>query len=405
MREQKTTIYRSRWVVPVSAPEIDDGAVAVRGGVILDVGHSSHILRTHRGEVMDLGEGILLPGFVNAHTHLELSALKGEVEAGDCFVDWVREVVRKRLALSSEQVAKAVSRQVGRLDSRGTVLIGDVANTLCLGHFLAKSDLRATIFREVIGFKSDDADDIFARSLSEIRGGRMGKRFRTTICPHGPHSVSPRLLKKILAHVQADAGVTTIHLAESREEGLFIREGRGPFRRFLEERGAWDPSWVNCPQGPVSYLDGLGFLRPGTLCVHLVQADEDDLRLLARRGVSACVCPRSNSHTGVGRAPVKAMLEAGLNVALGTDSLASNQDLNVLTEAQYLYGKSPGLEPRAVVRMFTLNGAEALGWPGLGSMSRGKEGRFVWAPVSGGRCEDPYRYLLEGVDPEEVKVV
>lgn len=397
----------------MESPAIEDGAVAVKGGAIAGFGQSAHILKLYRGEVLDFGDAILMPGLVNAHTHLELSALAGEVEAGGCFVDWVAQVVEKRQNIPQAQVEAAIARQVRELRETGTALLGDVTNTGLSRCFLTGSGLRATIFHEVIGFRDEDADEIFSRCLKNtgwVTDSPLSPHvedgwLRSTLAPHGPHSVSPRLLQKVLAHNESTGGISAIHLAESYEEDLLIRGGNGPFRGFLVKRGVWDSSWRSCPDGPVSYLDGLGFLRPGTLCVHLVHASEEDLQLLARRGVAACICPRSNQRTRVGRAPVEAMLKVGLPVALGTDSLASNDDLNVLAEAQHLHRESPGVPPQEIVRMLTLNGALALRWSQMGSIAHGKVGRLALAPVSDGSCRDPYEYLLERVGPREVKAV
>jgi len=273
-----------------------------------------------------------------------------------------------------------------------------VTNTGLSCRFLKSSGLRATIFHELIGFRGEEADEIFDGCLENMTEGREDGRLRSTISPHGPHSVSPGLIKKISNYCDSAEKVSTVHLAESPEEDLFIREGQGPFLEFLVERGVWDSRWEPCPGGPVSYLDGLGFLRPGVLCVHLVQAGEDDLALLAERGAAACICPRSNDRTGVGRAPVEAMLEAGLLVALGTDSLASNDDLNVLAEAQYLHRKNPRLRPEEIVRMFTINGARALGWEDMGGIAEGKAGSLALVRVAEGGCKNPYEYLLEEAD-------
>ncbi len=403
MRQDEVIIYTASWVLPVEAPAIEDGAVVVRDGVIAGVGDRGHILKLHAGEVEDSGDAILMPGFVNAHTHLELSALEGEVETGNNFVDWVRQVVEKRQKLPQDVIEAALVRQICELEAGGTALLGDVTNTGLSARFLTGSGLRATIFHELIGFRNRDADEIFGGRLENITEGREDGLLRRSISPHGPHSVSPGLMKKIIDYCESAGKVSTVHLAESPEEDLFIREGKGPFLEFLVERGVWDDCWEPCPGGPVSYLDKLGFLRPGVLCVHLVQAGEDDLTLLAERGAAACICPRSNNRTGVGRAPVEKMLEAGLLVALGTDSLAGNDDLNVLAEAQYIHRENPRLRPEEIVRMFTINGARALGWKDLGGIAEGKAGSLALVQVEEGGCKNPYEYLLEEVDSSEAR--
>jgi cytosine/adenosine deaminase-related metal-dependent hydrolase len=159
------------------------------------------------------------------------------------------------------------------------------------------------------------------------------------------------------------------------------------------ERGRWDPSWSPPGVSPVRYLDGLGFLDDRTLCVHVVHVDAEDIAILRERGTPVCLCPRSNARLGVGRAPARRLFDAGLTVALGTDSLASSEDLDTFAEMRALRDQNPALSPEEVVRTATLNGAIALGLEkALGSLAPGKSARFIGVKVQ--KTVDPYERLL-----------
>jgi cytosine/adenosine deaminase-related metal-dependent hydrolase len=190
-----------------------------------------------------------------------------------------------------------------------------------------------------------------------------------------------------------------VHLAESPDEVEFLRSGHSAIRDLLASRGAWDNAFRPPGVSPVAYLDRLGLLGPATLAVHLVQATGADIALLARRGVAACLCPRSNRATGVGAAPLSALLAANLTVCLGTDSLASNDDLNLFREAEAAIGL--GASPEQALRMATLSGAEALSRPELGALSPGRRPQPLLVPIEA--TVDPVAAVIEAGAQGKVK--
>jgi len=198
-------------------------------------------------------------------------------------------------------------------------------------------------------------------------------RFTTILTPHAAHTTSSPLLKALGGRAVASGEMLSIHVAESEEESQLLRDGTGPFKDFLIERGAWDPAFKAPGQTPVAYLERLGVLTPRTLAVHCVHLDQQDFSRLQARGVTVVTCPRSNQRLGVGKAPVPKLLSSGIPVALGTDSLATSPDLDVFTELAYLRQEHPGVSPAAALRIATLNGARALGMArDLGSIEEGK---------------------------------
>jgi cytosine/adenosine deaminase-related metal-dependent hydrolase len=199
--------------------------------------------------------------------------------------------------------------------------------------------------------------------------------------------------------------VTTVHLGESPEELEFIRRGTGPWRVLLEELGVWTNEWEPPGGSPVEYLDQLGFLDRRVLAVHGVQFDGDDLHRLRSRGMTVVSCPRSNQHVGVGAPPLEAFYAMGVNVAFGTDSLASAPDLNLFSELAEARRLAPRVPARALLESATCQGAAALGFgEDFGTIEAGKRAQLI-AVRTPADLDDVEEYLLSGITPADVSWV
>jgi aminodeoxyfutalosine deaminase len=385
-------ILTASWVLPVTGPPLRDGRVAVRGGRVAWVGRAGDPGEPD-GPVRGLGPGVLLPGLVNAHTHLELSHLAGQLPFGAGFVPWVESVVASRGRFADEDVRSAAGAAIGFLEERGTVAVGDVSNALGHLDLLAASRLSAVVFLELLAWDPAKAESLL--SWAEERLSTVAPRLRPGIevrlAAHAPHSVSPALLRLLAA----GGGPAAIHLAESPFESAFLADGGGEWPAFLQKRGLGHVAFSPPGASPVRYADGLGLLHPHLVAAHGVQVDAADRAVLARRGVHVVLCPRSNRNLGVGTADVPAFLGAGVRLALGSDSLASVETLDVLDEAVLLRRQFPSLDPAAIVRMATLGGAEALGFGDLGAIAPGKRAALAFAAAASPPAE-PYELLLSG---------
>jgi cytosine/adenosine deaminase-related metal-dependent hydrolase len=395
-------IYWARHVVPVASPPISSGAVAVQDGLIVAVGRKRDVQKAAGpdAQTQDLGDVVLVPGLVNAHTHVEMSWMAAAPPAASDYVGWVREIVARRGGVEEGTAREAAEEAVRALVSRGTAAVGDVSNDLWVAAVLARSPLAAVVFHEILGFRSAEAERIVdhaAARLESIAGEpdvrAAGPRIVLTLTPHGAHSTSPALLKALGGRATAAQEPLSIHVAESEAEVELLARGTGPMVDFLRERGVWDDGWRAGGHSPVDYLDRLGVLTPRTLAVHCVHVGQQDLSRLQARGVTVVACPRSNARLGVGKAPVPRILASGIPVALGTDSTASAPDLDLFAEMAALRTDHPALAPATVLRMATLNGARALGFSrDLGSLEPGKRGVIVEVPL-----EDPEDDPLETV--------
>jgi cytosine/adenosine deaminase-related metal-dependent hydrolase len=383
-------ILTASWVLPVAAPPLRNGRVAVSEGRVQWVGGAGDESEPEAA-VRDLGPGVLLPGLVNAHCHLELSHLEGEVPHGGGFAGWVEGVVESRGHHGDAQVRAAVSRALSFLVERGTAAIGDVSNTLVHLDLLGASPLRAVVFLELLAWDPAAAERTLAWGREKMTAAATAANLELRLAAHAPHSVSPALLR-LLAK---DGGPAAIHLAESPEEKRFLADGGGEWAAFLARRGLGHVAFAPPGKSPVAYVDGLGVLHPGLVAAHAVQVDEQDRRTLATRGVHVVVCPRSNRNLGAGRADVPALVAARVPLALGTDSLASVETIDVLDDAVLVARQFPQLQKETIVRMATLGGAEALGLRDLGAIAPGMAAVLAFAPAL--RVpDDPCRFLLSG---------
>jgi len=365
--------YQARWIVPVSRPPIEGGVIAVRGDEIAALGKRKEITAGCSGEIRDLGEGAILPGLINAHTHMELSALGGRISPGLGFVDWVRRVLVLREKIPPELGTAAAESAWQEMRRTGCGAVGDWINGLPVAPERLSPGWAGQRFFEVIGFTSDG---MHLPDFSQSADPGL------TLGAHAPHSTSAALLQAAKAWTRERRRLLAIHVAESREEIEFLLTGNGIWKDFLIERGKWPGEWQAPKTTPVKYLESLGLLDEWTLAVHLTQAPEEDLHILRRYGSRVAVCPRSNLFITGSLPLLPFMLAIGLEPALGTDSLASNQDLDLWGEMAAVAGHFPGIDPGEILRMATVNGASALNLTDrLGDLAPGKKAPMFYLPL------------------------
>jgi aminodeoxyfutalosine deaminase len=374
--------------MPVSRPPIRDGRVAVENGAITWVGGPADP-GPPGGPIVDLGEGVLLPGLVNAHCHLELSHLKGRLDRSAGFAHWVDDLVGQRGTDGPGAVRAAIARGIRQLQATGTVAVADVSNDLAHLDLLSGSDLTAVVFHELLGWNPARAAAIAEEADARRLGPYDGLDVR--LAAHAPHSVSPALFAELVKR----GGPAAIHLAESADECRFLLRGDGAWMRFLERRGLGDMPFDPPGVSPVRYLDELGALRAGMVAAHCVYVDGADRMRLAARGVHVAVCPRSNLNLGVGLPPVPELLDAGVRLCLGTDSLASVDTLDLIDDVVTLHEEFPELDPAVIVEMATAGGARALGLAGLGTLAPGMRAELAFARADRVPA-DPAAFLVSG---------
>lgn len=381
----RATLYRARFLLPISAPPLEDGALLVRSGLVCAVGSHRQLAAAHPdAALVDFGDAVLLPPLVNAHTHLELSDYpRWAAAAGDAgqprdFVDWILRLVQVRRGLSAAQLHDSLAAGLQQSLCAGTGAVGDILTSLDAISAYRPSPLRGRVFAEVLG---RDPDQVAGRLLAIE--GRLAEppaeHLAWGLAPHAPYTLSASATDRVFAFAERHALQCSIHLAESAAESRFLANGSGAIAERLFAAARWDAAADPAPGcSPVRAICRQGRLKPGDLAVHGVQVDGADIELIKEHGCCVVLCPRSNAALAVGRAPVAAYLAAGVPLALGTDSLASAPSLSIWEEIAFAMTCYPGqASPRDWLEMATRGGARALGQQArLGQLDLGQEASF-----------------------------
>ncbi len=384
--------YTARYVFPVSGPPLANGTVTVRDDRI-------EAVLTHGERIadVDFGNAAIIPGLVNPHTHLDLSGARGLIPPTDPnhFTDWLRGVIAYRRTRTAEQVQANIRDGLAECLRHGTTLIGDITSGGVSYPAIARAFVRAVLFWEVIGL----SEDKYNATLSEI-GATIGGSWdpdappgiypatpscRWATSPHAPYSANHDC-----ARGQLYLGNAAIHFAESPAEIELLASKTGPFVDFLKQLGVWNASAFTA--GLRDFFVAYPKAAPPILYVHCNYLPTDAPLAPAHTIV---YCPRTHAAFGHPPHPFREFLARGVRVCLGTDSLASNPDLDILSEARFVRLRYPDFPVDQLLRMVTLSGAESLGWADeTGSLEAGKSADFVVVPLPNADAPDPHELLL-----------
>jgi cytosine/adenosine deaminase-related metal-dependent hydrolase len=406
--------YRADWLLPIADAPVAGGVVSLERGRIAAVGTARD------GDVVDLGRAVILPGLVNAHTHLELSYLHQVIPPSPQFGQWVRTVMATRQQYpdpADSRIVEPARRAIEAARAAGTALVGDISNTLVTVPLLREAALPAQVFYELLGFTEPDPVGRVraARArMNEVAGVSAGVParpealakagdIRISLAPHAPYSVSAALFQAIRADLDAHPdAVSSVHLGEPPDEIELLRHGTGAIRTVLEDLGRWPSDWRPPGVSPVEYLTGLGVLDSRMLVVHGVQFDGEDLTTLRTIGATLVACPRSNAYVGVGPPPLEVFYAMDVDVAFGTDSLASVDDLNLFAELAEARRLAPRVRARRLLESATLTGARALGRErDFGSIEVGKRAALITVRLPDG-VTDVEEYLVGGFGTDAI---
>lgn len=333
-----STVYSARWVVPVSAAPIENGAVAVKGELIAAVGSQREIVEKFpEFKLESLGDAIILPGLVNSHTHLELTAMRGYLENEERdFFAWLRKLTSARLErLTPDDILVSATWGACEAVRAGITSVDDASDMATISmRALQGVGLRGVVYQESFGPDARLVAENFGKlkgKLEELRSIETGL-VRAGVSPHAPYTVCGPQLELIADLAKSESLPLMMHAAESEAEEQFLREGGGAFAEGLARR---EIEWKAPGISTIQYLKQVGILETRPLLAHCIRVDEEDIETLRNSGAKVAHCPKSNAKLGHGRAPFAKFIAAGVSVGLGSDSVASNNTCDILEEARF----------------------------------------------------------------------
>ena len=396
-------LYAASYVLPVEGPPIPGGALAVEAGEIVALGTLDILRAVCPGPVTEYPGCVIMPGLVNAHSHLELTHFPswkmrhGMDYAPRTFVDWLIQVVKVRRGLTADDIRQSVREGIRISLESGTTAMGEILTCRDLIPLYVESPLAGRLYLEAIGQEPAHCETLL-RELGQAATLSSGG-FLPGLSPHTPYTLSESFGRELGKRAREWLLPCAIHVAESAAEGAFLFDSTGPLADTFYPHVHWE-QYLPPPRKStaVRYLDALGLLTPETVAIHCVHVTPDDAAILKEREVSIVLCPRSNDRLNVGKAPAHLFKKLGIPLALGTDSLASNDSLSLFDEMRYVEQQWPGLfPPEELIYLATLGGARALGLGEVtGSLQPGKRADFLVVEAEGTPDQLPERIIGEG---------
>ena len=384
-------IIRARTVVTMDGEPIENGALAVSGNQIADVGKFDEIRARNAGEIVDLGEQALLPGFINAHCHLDYTCLRGKIPPQKSFADWIRAINAEKAKFSPNDYIASINDGFAEAKRFGTTTI---ANLSAFAELIPqiREPIRTWWFAELIDVRAPERSN----EIVDLAIGSLKSAPNWGLAPHALFTASKNLYSHCEEVARREDILLTTHLAESLEEMEMFRDASGPLYEFLKSIGR---NMSDCGrQTPLELFLGApgGRALPHWIVSHLNELTESDFDLLERseRRFHVVHSPRSHDYFNHSRFPFEKLRALGFNICLGTDSLASNDSLSLFDEMRAFRRSEPGISPDKILKMVTVNPARALRQENtLGRIRRGFR-----ADLLAVRCNErdtPFEQILE----------
>ncbi len=412
-------ILSAEFVLPISAAPIEKGAVLIEKDKIIAVGKTSELCEKFpEASREDFGEAVLMPGFVNCHAHLEITAMRGFLDASDGdFYSWLINLTKTRAEILTEEDVKTAAI-FGALEGAraGITCFGDIGRFGKAGFEALKTNgLRGVLFQETDFSPLNETsaedfeklkDKFFELKETETDLVKVG------ISPHSPYTVSRKLFEKITEFALEENLEISIHAAESIDEDVFLKTGEGFFAELYKK---FNLRWNAPKMSPVEYLNEIGVLRAKPLLAHCVKVSENDIDIIRKSASRIAHCPKSNAKFGHGIAPLGRFLEKGIKTGFGSDSVASNNTCDILEEARFatllartLETKKDFLHAEQIIETATLGGAQAIGLENeTGSLESGKQADIIAVSLDNAAqipVHDAYSALLFAANGRDVKM-
>jgi len=385
--------FRARWVFPATSAPIEGATVEITGGQIAAI-HTKH-----DPAARDLGNAAIIPGLVNAHTHLEFSDLNEPLSPGESFTDWIRSVIDYRHR-RTKPAAEIVTDGLRQSRTSGTTLLGEITtDDEAVDVLGGRQDPSVVSFREIIGLQPEDIDDHCATAQQHLlREDKHRAGIQVGLSPHAPYSVHPDLFCRLIAMAKQYRTPVAFHLAETRAEIELLERGTGPFFNLLNEWGLWREGLFPCRMQPLDYLRSLAETE-SALVIHGNYLGDDEVRFIAQQpNLTVVYCPRTHAHFGHELHPWQRLIEQGANVALGTDGRGSNPDLSLWNELCFLRDRFPSVHPAELLKLATLNGTRALRsrLQEIELLAAGQPADLTILSLGKATANDPYTAMFDG---------
>lgn len=416
---RKPTLIKARWIVPVTSAPLEFGSLEIEGDRIVGVFNAQQtqerLRQSERAFAMrDFGNAIVIPGLINLHTHLDITATESFDNSSGLF-DWIDGLIAICKTWAPETFLGSAQEGVRRIIASGTTCVLDSAYTGWSAQAISRAGLRAVVALEIFGLDETAADDAFRAWLQrreKLLDSGISKLVTLAIAPHAPYSVSVPLLQTAVKWAEDEGVAATMHLAESQAELAWLNCGDDRLDLFLEKQhrlpagAAKRIPFRACGLSPVEHLERNRLVSSQLILAHAVHVADSEMCRLAQAGVKIASCPRSNARLRNGTAPLRKFLENGIAVGFGTDSAASCDNLDVLAEARFAFNLNRAVDPQFpftaedALRLLTIESAKALGMGNtIGSLEAGKQADIAIFNIASAGCfaeKHPYDALLYG---------
>lgn len=411
-------LLTAKWVIPVATKPFKDGAILVKRGKIQKVGKKGELKKAYADEdVYDFKNAVLLPGFVDTHTHVEYSVFRGLCDDLP-FTDWKMQLTKRSRKLSSPDWQASARLGVLEAISSGITSIADITKTGASLEAAKEAGLRGIIFYEVSGMDHKQIDKIISKAKRDVKSWKAkcrGTKLKVGVSPYSVYTVTPPLFKAVSEWARKDKLIVSLHLAGSKDEYKFVKYGSSSLANQYRELMGWeDILWQPTGVSPIKYLEQWDTFESGpVVAVHCVQIDKNDLDILEKYDLRIVHCPKCSAKLGMGVAPLLEFINRGLKVGLGTDSPASNNTMDLIDEMRtgilMQRGEAESVENLSAelfINIATLGGAQVLEMGDkIGSLEEGKQADIIGVDLSSSHqrpVRDPYSALVYTASQENV---
>lgn len=355
-------IYRFSSALLPNGEFLKDAAITCLDSQIINVEKFNPKSVASQENICDLRELTAIPGLINAHTHLEYTDFLGQIDNTNDFIKWIKQIIILKNKTTYEQFIESSKKGIDLCVKSGTTTVVDIASTDASIEPLMNAPIRKFICPEIISLDPKNAENIFNNFLKRIEKIKKDDLIQIGLSPHAPYTVSPDLYKLCTQYARDNKTLLTTHLCETKEEIEFLAQDNSKMENFLREINALPNKWKSPKLSPIEYLYSNNILNKNSLLVHLNYPSDKDIEIVQKSGASVVYCPKSHKYFEHDKYPLIKLLNAGVNVCIGTDSLASNDTLDILAELRAIKQEFKELNSKQILDLATINSAIALNY-------------------------------------------